>query len=139
MYTCLVNQKIALHSECVVLVSLSRHAVTVNPQVYGATYGLTPALIFFLFALIFRFGAFLVSLPEGHILHETFQDIFTVSIVIIFGALAVGQASAFAPNYARAKVSANRIFFLLDRKPIIDNYSEEGEKLVSMRKHIMCV
>ena len=88
-------------------------------------------MIFFLFAIVFRFGAFLVTLPADHVLHEEFIDIFTVSIVIIFGTLAIGQASAFAPNYAKAKLSANRIFFLLDRQPVIDNYSEDGEKLVS--------
>lgn len=85
-----------------------------------------------MFALIYRFGAFLVTLPEDHVLNETFTDVFTVSIVIIFGTIAIAQASAFAPNYAKAKISANRIFFLLDRQPVIDNYSEDGEKLVSI-------
>ena len=113
--------------------------MTVNPQVYALTYGLSPALIFFMFALIYRFGAFLVTLPDGHVLQESFIDVFTVSIVIIFGTLAIAQASAFAPNYAKAKISANRIFFLLDRQPVIDNYSEEGEKLVSILKILMYV
>lgn len=119
-------------SEFLLLYSHLRHAVTVNPQVYALTYGLSPALIFFMFALIYRFGAFLVTLPDGHILQESFIDVFTVSIVIIFGTLAIAQASAFAPNYAKAKISSNRIFFLLDRQPVIDNYSEDGEKLVSI-------
>ena len=43
----------------------------------------------------------------------------------------MGQAGAFAPNYAKAKISANRIFALLDRRPAIDSYSEDGSKLVS--------
>ena len=119
-------------SEFLLLYSHLRHAVTVNPQVYALTYGLSPALIFFMFALIYRFGAFLVTLPDGHILQESFIDVFTVSIVIIFGTLAIAQASAFAPNYAKAKISSNRIFFLLDRQPVIDNYSEDGEKLVNI-------
>ena len=39
--------------------------------------------------------------------------------------------SAFAPNYAKAKQSANRIFALLDREPVVDGYSEDGLKPVS--------
>ena len=80
---------------------------------------------------MFRFGAFLVDLPDDHFLHLEFFDVFRVFMAIVFGAFSVGQASAFAPNYAKAKTSAKRIFFLLDRVPLIDNYSKEGEKLVS--------
>ena len=47
---------------------------------------------------------------------------------LIFGVVAAGQAGAFAPNYAKARVSANRIFALLNRIPAIDGYSVEGEK-----------
>ena len=84
-----------------------------------------------MFAIVFRFGAFLINLPQDHFLNESFEDVFRVFFAIIFGAFAIGQASAFAPNYSKAKISANRIFFLLDRQPVIDNYSEDGEKLVS--------
>ena len=108
-----------------------RRAVSIHPPVYGITYGFSQGIIFFLFAIIFRFGAFLTDLPTDHLLYEPFSDVFRVFFAIIFGAFAIGQASAFAPNYSKAKISANRIFFLLDRKPIIDNYSEDGEKLVS--------
>lgn len=50
---------------------------------------------------------------------------------IIFGAMAVGQASQFAPDYGKAKSSAARIFNLLDKKPLIDSYSSDGEQPVS--------
>lgn len=49
---------------------------------------------------------------------------------IIFGAMAVGQASQFAPDYGKAKSSAARIFALLDKKPIIDAYATDGQKPV---------
>ena len=49
----------------------------------------------------------------------------------MFGGFGAGQAGAFAPNYTKARLSANRIFFLLDHKPVIDGYSEEGTKLVN--------
>ena len=108
-----------------------RRAVTIHPPVYGITYGFSQGLLFFMFAVVFRFGAFLINLPQDHLVHEPFEDVFRVFFAIIFGAFAIGQASAFAPNYSKAKLSANRIFFLLDRQPVIDNYSEDGEKLVS--------
>ena len=45
--------------------------------------------------------------------------------------MAAGQAGAFAPNYAKARLSANRIFALLDRLPATSVYfSEEGAKPV---------
>ena len=47
---------------------------------------------------------------------------------IVFGAMALGQASAFAPDAAKAQVSAAVIFQLLDRVPTIDAESEEGVK-----------
>ena len=42
--------------------------------------------------------------------------------------MALGQASAFAPDAAKASASAAVIFALLDSTPIIDAESEEGEK-----------
>lgn len=42
----------------------------------------------------------------------------------------VGQSASMAPDYGKARMSAQRIFQLLDRKPLIDSYSEQGEKLV---------
>ena len=50
---------------------------------------------------------------------------------IIFGAMAAGQASSFAPDYGKAKTAAARLFVLFDRVPEIDSSSEEGLKPVS--------
>ena len=69
--------------------------------------------------------------PSDHIAHEDFEDVFVAFMAVIFGAFGVGQASSFAPNYAKAKLSANRIYALVDRKPEIDGYSEDGLKPVS--------
>ena len=49
-----------------------------------------------------------------------------------FGAMIAGQIASFAPDYAKAKTSAARIFKLLDRQPAIDSYSQEGDQLVSL-------
>ena len=40
------------------------------------------------------------------------------------------QGGTFAPNYAKARLSAKRIFALVDLVPTIDSLSEEGDKPV---------
>ena len=54
-----------------------------------------------------------------------------VVFALVFAAMFAGQVASFAPNYLKAKVSAARIFKLLDRVPPIDSKSESGEKPVS--------
>uniref|UniRef100_A0A2K6CD00 P-type phospholipid transporter n=1 Tax=Macaca nemestrina TaxID=9545 RepID=A0A2K6CD00_MACNE len=53
---------------------------------------------------------------------------YRVFSAIVFGAVALGHASSFAPDYAKAKLSAAHLFMLFERQPLIDNYSEEGLK-----------
>lgn len=48
----------------------------------------------------------------------------------MYGAMAMGEANSFTPNYAKAKMSASHILMLINRVPDIDNDSEEGEKPV---------
>ena len=45
--------------------------------------------------------------------------------------MAVGQASALAPDYGKAKASAARLVQLFDSEPLIDNSSTDGAKPVS--------
>ena len=49
---------------------------------------------------------------------------------LFFGILSATQGASFAPNYAKARLSAKRIFALVDLVPSIDSYSEEGDKPV---------
>lgn len=56
--------------------------------------------------------------------------LFRVFSSVMFAAMNVGQSASMAPDYGKARTSAQRIFQLLDRKPLIDSYSEQGEKLV---------
>ena len=49
---------------------------------------------------------------------------------MVFGGTALGRASNYAPDYAKARTSAARIFELFDREPAIDSYSTEGETWV---------
>lgn len=49
---------------------------------------------------------------------------------IVTSGTALGRASSYTPNYAKAKTSAARFFQLVDRHPTISVYSEKGEKWV---------
>merc|ERR1712136_659796 len=75
---------------------------------YGIAFGMSQSIIFFAYAALYRFGAYLMA--------------------VIFGAMAVGQASSFAPDYAEAKLAANRLFKLFDRVPEIDIDDESGDQ-----------
>ena len=49
---------------------------------------------------------------------------------MFFGIWSAAEASTYAPNYAKARLSAKRIFALVDLVPAIDSFSEEGDKPV---------
>uniref|UniRef100_A0A8C9XAL9 ATP-binding cassette, sub-family B (MDR/TAP), member 4 n=1 Tax=Sander lucioperca TaxID=283035 RepID=A0A8C9XAL9_SANLU len=51
----------------------------------------------------------------------------SVISAVLYGAMALGEANSFAPNYAKAKISASHLMMLLDKEPAIDNLSQEGE------------
>ncbi|NXN44428.1 MDR1 protein, partial [Rhinoptilus africanus] len=98
---------------------------------YGFTYGVAQCANYFINAAVFRFGAWLIA----HCL-SNFENVFIVFSSVIFAAMNVGQSASLAPDYGKARMSAQRIFQLLDRKPLIDSYSEEGEKLSDFEGNI---
>nr|XP_009929666.1 PREDICTED: ATP-binding cassette sub-family B member 5 [Opisthocomus hoazin] len=98
---------------------------------YGFTYGVAQSANYFINAAVFRFGAWLIA----HCL-SNFENVFIVFSSVIFAAMNVGQSASLAPDYGKATKSAQRIFQLLDRKPRIDSYSEEGEKLSNFEGNI---
>ncbi|NXD92614.1 MDR1 protein, partial [Chaetorhynchus papuensis] len=91
---------------------------------YGFTYGIAQCSEYFINAAVFRFGAWLIANCLTN-----FENVFIVFSSVIFAAMNVGQSASLAPDYGKARMSAQRIFQLLERKPVIDSYSDEGEKL----------
>ncbi|KAA0703589.1 Multidrug resistance protein 1 [Triplophysa tibetana] len=53
---------------------------------------------------------------------------YNVISAVVYGAMAVGEANSFTPNYAKAKMSASHVLMLINRVPAIDNASEDGDK-----------
>ncbi|XP_065439363.1 ATP-dependent translocase ABCB1-like isoform X1 [Chrysemys picta bellii] len=100
-----------------------RDSLTKAP-LYGLIYGIAQCANFFLNATIFRFGAWLIANC-----YTNFENVFIAFFSVLYGVISVGLSTSLAPDFGQAKVSAQRIFQLLDRKPLIDSYSEEGTKL----------
>ncbi|XP_053289020.1 ATP-binding cassette, sub-family B (MDR/TAP), member 4 [Pleuronectes platessa] len=95
---------------------------TKKAHVYGATFAFSQAMIYFAYAGCFRFGAWLIE--EGRM---DVQGVFLVISTVLYGAMAIGEANSFAPNYAKAKMSASHLMMLMNLEPAIDNLSQEGE------------
>ncbi|XP_036102579.1 ATP-binding cassette sub-family B member 5 [Molossus molossus] len=92
-------------------------------QIIGICYAFSHAFVYFAYAVGFRFGVYLIQAgrmtPEG---------MFIVFTAIAYGAMAIGETLALAPEYSRAKSGAAHLFALLEKKPTIDSNSEEGKK-----------
>ncbi|XP_061657910.1 bile salt export pump-like isoform X2 [Syngnathoides biaculeatus] len=100
-------------------------------NVYGACYGFAQCVVFLTNSASYRFGGYLVR-QEG--LH--FSLVFRVISAIVTSGTALGRASSYTPDYAKAKISAARFFQLLDRVPKISVYSDKGDKWENFKGNI---
>lgn len=58
---------------------------------------------------------------------------------IVTSGTALGRASSYTPDYAKAKISAARFFQLLDRVPKISVYSDKGDKwVIQLNNYLNC-
>ncbi|KAL4770774.1 P-loop containing nucleoside triphosphate hydrolase protein [Aspergillus nidulans var. acristatus] len=94
-------------------------------------YASSQALVFFCVALGFWYGGTLL----GHHEYDIFR-FFVCFSEILFGAQSAGTVFSFAPDMGKAKNAAAEFRRLFDRKPQIDNWSEEGEKLETVEGEI---
>lgn len=54
----------------------------------------------------------------------------SVFSTISFSAMSLGRAMGYAPDYQKGRLSAAKMFALLDRKPAVDVRSSSGRALV---------
>ncbi|KHN99435.1 ABC multidrug transporter Mdr1 [Metarhizium album ARSEF 1941] len=87
-------------------------------------YAASQALLFLCFALGFWYGGTLIGRGE----YDLFQ-FFLCFMAVIFGAQSAGTIFSFAPDMGKAHHAAGELKTLFDRKPTIDSWSEEGERL----------
>ncbi|XP_068101684.1 bile salt export pump-like [Hyperolius riggenbachi] len=96
-------------------------AAVKKAHVYGVCFGFAQCVIFMAYAASFRFGGFLVNTEGTH-----YTVVFRVIAAIVTSGTALGRASSFTPDYAKAKIAAAQFFKLLDRVPKTSVYSKDG-------------
>ncbi|XP_040913775.1 bile salt export pump [Toxotes jaculatrix] len=100
-------------------------------NIYGLCFGFAQCVIFMAYAASFRYGGYLVS-SEG----LQYMLVFRVISAVVISGTALGRASSFTPDYAKAKTAATQFFKLLDRVPNISLQDKDGEKWDNFRGEI---
>ncbi|XP_074315974.1 ABC transporter B family member 11-like [Silene latifolia] len=97
----------------------------------GVGFGLSFALLFFVYAISFYAGAQLVGHGK-----TTFDKVFRVFFALTMAAIGISQSSSLAPDSGKAKGAAASVFSILDRKSKIDPSDESGLTLDDVKGEI---
>ncbi|KAF6030482.1 ABCB1 [Bugula neritina] len=98
--------------------------------IYGIAYGVSQAMIPFMFALCFGFGGYLSvceCLPWRS-QKIPFFYIFRVFAAMTFGSMSIGRATSTLPDFGKATAAAFSIRRFLEKVSAIDPSSETGAK-----------
>ncbi|KAM4557786.1 bile salt export pump [Odontesthes bonariensis] len=106
-------------------------AAKMRANIYGLCFGFAQCVIFMAYAASFRYGGYLVR-AEG----LQYMFVFRVISAVVISGTALGRASSFTPDYAKAKTAATQFFKLLDRVPKININHTDGEKWEKFRGEI---
>ncbi|XP_032690175.1 multidrug resistance protein homolog 49 isoform X1 [Odontomachus brunneus] len=116
------KENVFFNRYCVELDHVAK-AIRVKNRLRGLVFSCGQTAPFLGYAVSLYYGGYLVA-REG----LDYQNVIKVSEALIFGSWMLGQALAFAPNFNTAKISAGRIFRLLDRVPQIISPPESERK-----------
>ncbi|KAJ3333668.1 GTPase-activating protein [Blyttiomyces sp. JEL0837] len=95
-----------------------------NALVNTVLYAISQCANFMGNALVFYYGGQLIAY-EGYDL----KKFFVIFMAVIFGSISAGRIFAFIPDLTKAKTSAEYILDMLNKTPVIDSESEEGEDI----------
>ncbi|POS71859.1 leptomycin B resistance protein pmd1 [Diaporthe helianthi] len=95
----------------------------------SSLYAASQSLMFLCFALGFWYGGTLIAKRE----YGLFQ-FFLVFSQVIFGAQSAGTIFSFAPDMGKAQDATGELKKLADRKPRIDTWSEDGDRVSRSEK-----
>lgn len=95
----------------------------------SSLYAASQSFMFLCFALGFWYGGTLIAKRE----YGLFQ-FFLVFSQVIFGAQSAGTIFSFAPDMGKAQHATGELKKLADRKPQIDTWSEDGDRVSRSEK-----
>ncbi|XP_016656026.1 multidrug resistance protein 1A isoform X3 [Acyrthosiphon pisum] len=91
--------------------------------IYAALFALSQSITYFLYAVAFKYGSYLVLQGE-----MSPSAVYRVFFALSFSAHSVGHTMAFLQDYSKAKQSASLIFQLIEKPTEIDSQSNDGDK-----------
>ncbi|KAG7390659.1 Antigen peptide transporter 2 [Phytophthora pseudosyringae] len=118
------SMEVALNTLYVGYLDVSKAADVKIGIVGGLAFGVSQGAMFLVMAVLFFISGRWIS--RGII---TFEEFFMVLMVIMLSTFAMGMAAQGATDGAKAKRSAQRVFKVIDRKPLIDATSGTGRTL----------